>query len=132
MAVFPTPGSPTSRGLFFRRRQRTCIIRSSSRARPIKGSMLSCSANSAKLTVNCSRTSSLPFCCFLSEAGVPGLGAGSFGYFPGYCERYIPPPPSCRPLHSRENTPRENPVPQRWTPAHHQCPPLFCRNSAHD
>ena len=30
MAVLPTPGSPTKSGLFFRRRQRIWIVRSSS------------------------------------------------------------------------------------------------------
>jgi len=27
-AVFPTPGSPTKNGVFFRRRQSTCMVRS--------------------------------------------------------------------------------------------------------
>ena len=38
MAVLPTPGSPTNTGLFFRRRQSTCMVRSSSGSRPISGS----------------------------------------------------------------------------------------------
>src|SRR5438046_2428075 len=38
IAVLPTPGSPTKTGLFFRRRQRTWIVRSISRARPMSGS----------------------------------------------------------------------------------------------
>ena len=38
MAVLPTPGSPTSSGLFLRRRQRTWMHRSTSRSRPISGS----------------------------------------------------------------------------------------------
>ena len=39
MAVLPTPASPTYSGLFFRRRQSTCTVRSSSDLRPISGSM---------------------------------------------------------------------------------------------
>ena len=38
IAVLPTPGSPTSSGLFFRRRQSTWMHRSTSRSRPISGS----------------------------------------------------------------------------------------------
>jgi len=38
IAVFPTPGSPRSTGLFFRRRDRTWTTRSSSISRPISGS----------------------------------------------------------------------------------------------
>ena len=40
-AVLPTPASPTSKGLFLRRRHNTCSIRSISAARPINGSMRS-------------------------------------------------------------------------------------------
>ena len=40
MAVLPTPGSPTSSGLFLRRRQRTWIARSTSAWRPMSGSVL--------------------------------------------------------------------------------------------
>src|SRR5215470_5391725 len=39
-AVLPTPGSPMSSGLFLRRRDSTWIMRSSSSARPISGSIL--------------------------------------------------------------------------------------------
>ena len=39
MAVLPTPGSPTKIGLFLRRRASTWMVRSSSSARPISGSM---------------------------------------------------------------------------------------------
>ena len=38
IAVLPTPGSPTSSGLFLRRRQSTWMQRSTSRSRPISGS----------------------------------------------------------------------------------------------
>ncbi len=40
MAVFPTPGSPISTGLFFLRRASTSITVSISAARPITGSSL--------------------------------------------------------------------------------------------
>src|SRR5947209_5610110 len=36
-AVLPTPGSPTSTGLFFVRRERICMIRSISVSRPTHG-----------------------------------------------------------------------------------------------
>jgi hypothetical protein len=39
MAVLPTPGSPTSSGLFFWRRQSTWMVRLISLSRPISGSM---------------------------------------------------------------------------------------------
>jgi hypothetical protein len=39
IAVLPTPGSPTNSGLFFCRRQRIWMVRSSSLSRPITGSM---------------------------------------------------------------------------------------------
>src|SRR5512133_3368789 len=51
MAVFPTPGSPTSTGLFFRRRQSTWIIRSTSAARPMSGSISPFAARSTRFTV---------------------------------------------------------------------------------
>ncbi len=38
MAVLPTPGSPTSSGLFLRRRHSTWMQRSTSWSRPIRGS----------------------------------------------------------------------------------------------
>ena len=40
MAVLPTPGSPRMSGLFFWRRERICMTRSISEARPITGSSL--------------------------------------------------------------------------------------------
>ena len=40
MAVFPTPGSPISTGLFFVRRESTCMTRRISSSRPMTGSML--------------------------------------------------------------------------------------------
>ena len=48
MAVFPTPGSPISTGLFFVRRDKTCITRRISSSRPITGSIFSCRAKAVK------------------------------------------------------------------------------------
>ncbi len=56
IAVFPTPGSPTSTGLFFVRRERICITRSISSARPITGSIFFCSFCAVKSTVKRSKT----------------------------------------------------------------------------
>ena len=39
MAVLPTPGSPTWTGLFLKRRQSTCSVRSRMSSRPISGSL---------------------------------------------------------------------------------------------
>ena len=44
IAVLPTPGSPTNSGLFFERRQRIWMVRSTSRSRPIRMSILPCLA----------------------------------------------------------------------------------------
>ena len=49
-AVLPTPGSPISSGLFFRRRDSTWIMRSSSSARPISGSILPSRARCVRST----------------------------------------------------------------------------------
>ena len=48
IAVFPTPGSPMSTGLFFVRRDNTCMIRRISLSRPITGSILPRRANSVR------------------------------------------------------------------------------------
>ena len=48
MAVLPTPGSPTSIGLFFVRRVRICKTRRISSSRPITGSSLPVFANSLR------------------------------------------------------------------------------------
>ena len=48
-AVLPTPGSPTSSGLFLRRRQSTWIIRSSSSRRPISGSIFPSAARAIEI-----------------------------------------------------------------------------------
>ena len=48
MAVFPTPGSPISTGLFFVRRAKICITRRISSSRPITGSNFCLRANSVR------------------------------------------------------------------------------------
>src|SRR5438067_289020 len=48
IAVLPTPGSPMSTGLFFVRRESTCITRRISLSRPITGSILPRRANSVR------------------------------------------------------------------------------------
>ena len=48
MAVFPTPGSPISTGLFFLRRLRTWMVRRISSSRPITGSIFPWRALSTK------------------------------------------------------------------------------------
>ena len=48
MAVLPTPGSPISTGLFFVRRESTCITRRISSSRPITGSSLPLRASSVR------------------------------------------------------------------------------------
>ena len=52
MAVLPTPGSPISAGLFFERRDNTCITLLISLSRPITGSNSLFLAFSVKLTPN--------------------------------------------------------------------------------
>ena len=54
MAVLPTPGSPTSSGLFFLRRHSVCITRSISSTRPTTGSIFPVFASDTSSTVNCS------------------------------------------------------------------------------
>ena len=51
MAVLPTPASPTSKGLFFLRRDSTCTKRSNSLPRPMSGSMLPLRASAFKSVV---------------------------------------------------------------------------------
>ena len=51
-AVFPTPGSPTSTGLFLVRRDSTCMTRSISFSRPITGSSLPSRAAAVRLRPN--------------------------------------------------------------------------------
>src|SRR3981189_1420776 len=56
-AVLPTPGAPTSTGLFLVRRESTCMTRSISFSRPITGSSLPSRAPWVRLRPNWSRTS---------------------------------------------------------------------------
>ena len=51
-AVLPTPGSPTSTGLFFVRRERICMIRSISVSRPTHGSSLPSAASLVRFLPN--------------------------------------------------------------------------------
>src|SRR3954469_5332784 len=51
-AVLPTPGSPTSTGLFLVRRERICMIRSISTSRPTTGSSLPSEASLVRLRPN--------------------------------------------------------------------------------
>ena len=67
MAVLPTPGSPMSTGLFLVRRDRTCMTRSISRARPMTGSSFFSRASWVRLRPNWSRIWLMP----LSVAGRP-------------------------------------------------------------
>mmetsp|Transcript_8347 Transcript_8347/g.28627 ORF Transcript_8347/g.28627 Transcript_8347/m.28627 type:complete len:218 (+) Transcript_8347:1212-1865(+) len=53
MAVFPTPGGPTSTGLFFLRRDSTWTQRRISSSRPTTGSILPSSAFATRSTANC-------------------------------------------------------------------------------
>eukprot|EP00966_Prymnesium_polylepis_P198248 4594178-Prymnesium_polylepis.2 len=48
IAVLPTPGSPMSTGLFFRRRESTCSVRRISSSRPMTGSSLPARASSLR------------------------------------------------------------------------------------
>ncbi|KAG1534996.1 hypothetical protein G6F50_015420 [Rhizopus delemar] len=57
MAVLPTPASPTSSGLFLRRRHSTWMVRSISSARPTSGSMRPARACSLRLLANSVRAS---------------------------------------------------------------------------
>ncbi len=52
IAVLPTPGSPTSTGLFLVRRERICMIRSISISRPITGSSFDSAASLVRLRPN--------------------------------------------------------------------------------
>ena len=75
IAVLPTPGSPTKSGLFFRRRQRIWIVRSSSGPRPISGSISPFLARSLRFTANA--FSGSPIVCGPSSSGVAKAGRGT-------------------------------------------------------
>ena len=61
IAVFPTPASPRSTGLFFVRRVSTWMTRSISFCRPITGSSLPCRASSVRSRPKLSRAVVLVF-----------------------------------------------------------------------
>ena len=61
IAVLPTPASPTSSGLFLRRRHRIWITRSTSYSRPISGSILPSLAIWLRFCVNCSSGEAFSF-----------------------------------------------------------------------
>ena len=56
MAVLPVPASPMRTGLFFKRRDKTCIIRRISSSRPITGSSLPALARAVRSMVYFSKT----------------------------------------------------------------------------
>ncbi len=62
MAVFPTPGSPMSAGLFFVRRERTWMTLSISRSRPMTGSSFPSRASLVRSRPNSSRVGVLLAC----------------------------------------------------------------------
>ena len=78
MAVLPTPASPTSSGLFLRRRHRTWITRSTSLSRPISGSIRPSLADTFRLVVNCSSAPCWLLLCSCSPSGASSL-AGFLG-----------------------------------------------------
>ncbi len=57
IAVLPTPGSPIKTGLFFFRRERTCMLRLISSSRPITGSSFPSRASPVISRPNLSRAS---------------------------------------------------------------------------
>mmetsp|Transcript_36200 Transcript_36200/g.67280 ORF Transcript_36200/g.67280 Transcript_36200/m.67280 type:complete len:250 (-) Transcript_36200:386-1135(-) len=65
-AVLPTPGSPTSTGLFFVRRESIWITRRISSSRPMTGSSLPDSARSTRSIPYCSRASKVDSAVFES------------------------------------------------------------------
>jgi hypothetical protein len=77
IAVLPTPGSPMSTGLFFVRRDNTCITRSISFSRPMTGSSFFSRASWVRLRPNWSSTSEPLGCCS------PGLPA--WPLWPSFC-----------------------------------------------
>lgn len=82
IAVLPTPASPTSSGLFLRRRQSTCTTRSTSVSRPISGSMRPSLAIWFRFCVNWA--SGVSFCAFESSdsgAPSPALAASALPVF---------------------------------------------------
>ena len=62
IAVFPTPGSPRRIGLFFVRRERIWMIRSTSFSRPISGSKVPEPASCVRSRLYSARNGSSFFC----------------------------------------------------------------------
>ncbi|CAJ9021338.1 Uncharacterised protein [Burkholderia pseudomallei] len=73
-AVLPTPASPVSSGLFWRRRNRTSIIVRISSSRPTTGSICPARARAVRSRQNCSSGEPPPFCCIALDAS-PGMAA---------------------------------------------------------
>src|SRR6185503_15777379 len=68
IAVLPTPGRPTSTGLFFVRRPRICSVRRISGSRPITGSSLPRRARSTRSSVYVRKASVVMGRTYLSTA----------------------------------------------------------------
>ena len=91
-AVLPTPGSPMSTGLFFRRRESTCIVRRISSSRPMTGS-------SAPSRASCVR--SVPYLSSASRLGAAGIDPHPCRHRRRHCHHHhrhcrrvlLPPPP---------------------------------------
>ena len=75
-AVLPTPGSPTSTGLFLVRRDSTCMTRSISFSRPITGSSLPSRAAAVRLRPNWSSMRE-------ADGAVTGGAPAAAGSLPG-------------------------------------------------
>ena len=81
MAVLPTPASPTSSGLFLRRRHRIWITRSTSYSRPISGSILPSLASWLRFCVNCSSGDDFSFFSPPPSSPSPATFAAALGGF---------------------------------------------------
>ena len=88
IAVLPTPGSPSSTGLFLRRRERTCTTRSSSISRPISGSNFFSRASFVMSRLNSSRNG-VSFFFDDGAAAFPGTSAAWGGGTPRRLARPI-------------------------------------------
>ena len=68
IAVFPTPGSPRRIGLFFVRRERIWMIRSTSASRPTRGSNVPWAARAVRSRAYSARNGSSFFCLEVSRS----------------------------------------------------------------
>ena len=92
MAVFPTPASPRSTGLFFVRRESISMVRLISSSRPMTGSSFPSLASAVRSTV------------YLAKLSPRGTALGSTqGRLEGGEEGEPPPPPPPPPLPSPPN-----------------------------